>query len=114
MKYMFLLYGDEALGETPSMLTEERSAEWTAFHQIAVDSGKLVGRFPLVPSTEAKTVRPKGNSLIETDGPYTETKEQFGGAYILECADMQEALSFAKKMPCAFHGTVEVRQILGE
>ncbi len=112
MKYMFLLYGDELIGETPSRISEERSAQWAEFHQLAESSGKLVGWHALVPSDEAKTVQPEGSSLVETDGPYAETKEQLGGVYILECTDMNEAVSFANRMPCAAHGVVEIRQML--
>lgn len=111
---MYLLYGDEAIGETPSRISEERSAQWGEFHKLAEESGKLVSWHALVPSDEAKTVRPDGNTLSSTDGPYAETKEQLGGVYILECTDEAEAISFAKKMPCAVHGVVEVRQVLGD
>lgn len=115
MKFMFLLYGDESAGETPSRISEERSVQWAEFHELAKASGKLVARQALVPTDAARTVRPSGGgALVETDGPYAETKEQLGGVYILECADMNEAMSFASKMPCAVHGSVEVRQILGE
>ena len=89
--YMFLLYGDELFGVTPTRISKERSAQWAEFHQLADSSGKLVGWHALVPSDEEKTVRPANDSFIETDGPYTETKEQLGGVYILECTDMKEA-----------------------
>ncbi len=111
---MFLLYGDEAEGETPARLTEERAAQWAAFHQVAAESGKLVSWHSMVPSDSAKTVRPKNGKVVQLDGPFTETKEQLGGFYILECADMDEALTFARQMPCATYGSVEVRQMLGE
>lgn len=115
MKYVFLLYGNESIGETPARLSDERAAQWGDFHQMAAASGRLVGWNSLVPSTEARTVQPdRDNQFLETDGPYTESKEQLGGFYILECTDMDEALTFAKKMPCATHGVVEVRAMLGE
>lgn len=114
MKYMFLLYGDESAGETPAHMSDERGAQWIEFHQMAESSGKLVGWQSLVPTAQAKTVRPGNGGIVETDGPYTETKEQLGGIYILECTDMDEALTFARQMPCSVHGTVEVRQMLGE
>lgn len=85
---MFLLYGDESIGETPANLSDERAAQWGEFHRVAAESGRLVGWHSLVPSVEAKTVRPEGDRLLETDGPYTETKEQLGGVYILEYTDM--------------------------
>ena len=115
MKYMFLLYGDESIGETPSRISPERSLQWHEFHEFAVKSGKLVGRHALVPTDAAVTVRPSASgALSELDGPYAETKEQLGGVYILDCDDMDDALSFARKMPCAVHGSVEIRQVLGD
>lgn len=114
MKYMFLLYGDEAIGETPSRFSDERAAQWSEFHELAKAAGKLVSWHTLVPTDSARTVRPQEGKLVETDGPFTETKEQLGGVYILECTDMNDAMSFASKMPCALHGSVEVRQMLEE
>ncbi len=111
---MFLLYGDESAGETPAELSEERAAQWGQFHQMVEQAGNLVSWHSMVPSTRATTVRPDGDDFVETDGPYTETKEQLGGFYILECTDRDEALSFAKKMPCSAYGSVEVREMLGE
>ncbi len=109
---MFLLYGDESANETPSRLSEERAAEWREFHRLVAESGKGVGWEALVPSDAARTVKPQSGQLTTTDGPYAETKEQIGGVFILECADMDEALEFARKMPCSMHGAVEVRQML--
>lgn len=114
MKYMFLIYGDEAAGDTPSRLTAERTAEWTEFHHLTESSGKLVSRHPLVPTDSARTVRAQGGSFVETDGHFAERKEQLGGVYILECTDMDEAVGFASRMPCAPLGSIEVRQILEE
>ncbi|HXU18427.1 MAG TPA: YciI family protein [Terriglobales bacterium] len=54
--------------------------------------------------------RPKGGVLI-TDGPYLETKEHIGGFWILECADMDEAVAWARKGVDATRGQVEVREI---
>ena len=60
----------------------------------------------------AKSLRakPDGGVLI-TDGPYLETKEHIGGIYILECADMDEAVAWARKGVLAARGQVEVREI---
>ena len=115
MKYLLMLYGDEATGETPSRISEERGAEWGEFHRFVKESGKFIGRYALWATDQARTVRPGANSaLVESDGPFAETKEQLGGVYILECADMDEAMRIAKKSPCAIHGSVEVRPIFGE
>ena len=55
-------------------------------------------------------VQPDGKVLV-TDGPYLETKEHIGGLYILECADMDEAVAWARKGVAATRGQVEVREI---
>jgi hypothetical protein len=112
---MFLLYGDEAAGETPSQITPEAGEQWAKFHEFAERSGKLVSWHALMPTEAAVTVRPDASgNLVETDGPFAETKEQLGGVYILECTDLFEAMSFANSVPCAAHGSIEVRQVLDD
>ena len=63
-------------------------------------------------ASQAKSLRkqPDGNVSI-TDGPYLEAKEHIGGFWILECADMDEALAWARKGVAATRGRVEVREI---
>jgi hypothetical protein len=48
---------------------------------------------------------------LSTDGPFAETHEQLGGYYLLECKDLDEATSWAAKIPVAKYGTVEVRPL---
>jgi hypothetical protein len=52
-----------------------------------------------------------GGKVLVTDGPYLETKEHIGGLWILECADMDEALAWARKGVAAIGGKLEVREI---
>ena len=60
----------------------------------------------------AKSLRPQtGGGVLITDGPYLETKEHIGGIWILECADMDEAVAWARKGVVATRGQVEVREI---
>ncbi len=60
----------------------------------------------------AKSLRAQPNGIVHvTDGPYLETKEHIGGFYILECADMDEAVAWARKGAAATRGQVEVREI---
>ena len=47
-----------------------------------------------------------------SDGPFAETKEQLGGLYVLECKDLDEAIEYAKRIPTAKHGSIEIRPIL--
>jgi hypothetical protein len=54
----------------------------------------------------------KGGDVITTDGPYAETKEALTGFYLLECADLDEAVKLAAQMPAAWNGAVEVRPVI--
>jgi hypothetical protein len=61
---------------------------------------------------DAKTVRVRDGEVIVTDGPYAETKEQFGGFHIVECRDLDEALAIAERIPTLrVGGTIEVRPV---
>jgi hypothetical protein len=69
----------------------------------------------LYPTATATTVRVsggKGGDIITSDGPYAETKEALTGFYVLECADLDEAVKVAAKIPAAWAGAVEVRPVL--
>lgn len=60
----------------------------------------------------AKSLRPQPDGAVRiTDGPYIEAKEHIGGFWILECADMEEAIAWARKGVVATRGQVEVREI---
>ena len=63
----------------------------------------------LRPAAEAKTVRRRGDDLIVTDGPFTESREVIAGYDILECADLDEAIEVASKHPMARFGRIEIR-----
>ncbi len=63
----------------------------------------------LAPTESATSLRRDGAELIVSDGPFAETKEILGGLAILDCADLDQALAFAKRCPLAKIGTVEVR-----
>jgi hypothetical protein len=74
--------------------------------------GKHVATARLEPASQARTVRLKGGRRFVMDGPFAETKEQFGGYHVLECRDMDEALSLAERIPTLPHGgVVELRAL---
>jgi hypothetical protein len=113
MKYMFLIYTEE--GSESQVTPAEREAmmsEYFAFTKEVSAQGVLVAGDELKPTSTATTLRPRGNQLATTDGPFAETKEQLGGFYILECQDMAEAVGWAAKIPGAKHGSIEVRPIV--
>jgi hypothetical protein len=73
------------------------------------------GGAALYPTSTATTVRVKGGrggDVVTTDGPFTESKEALTGFYLLECADLDEAIATAAKIPGAWDGAVEVRPVL--
>jgi hypothetical protein len=74
-------------------------------------AGKMVLSERLRPETEGARVRAKAGQRQVMDGPFTETKEVVGGFYVIDCADKQEAVEWAKKIPLAEGAFVEVRPI---
>jgi hypothetical protein len=92
----------------------EMSGEYAEFNKAA--AAVLRGGNALYPSTTATTVRVsggKGGDVLTTDGPYAETKEVLTGYYVLECADLEEAVKVAAQIPAAWNGgSVEVRPIV--
>jgi hypothetical protein len=112
MKYIFLIYSDEANNPAPdSVEFGEIMAGYNAFNEEAQAAGILVAGEPLEPVAAASTVSVRDGVRSVTDGPFAETKEQLGGFYILDCKDLDQALSFAAKIPSAKHGRIEVRPI---
>src|SRR5579871_5020472 len=81
----------------PSTVTETMMEEIHALNRELIASGARKFACGIAPPASAKTLRkqPDGKVLV-TDGPYTETKEHMGGFWILECADINEALAWAK------------------
>ena len=74
-------------------------------------SGLLVAAEALQPVDTATTVRIRNGKMSITDGPFTETKEQLAGFYLLEAKDLDEAIAMAAKIPPAREGSIEVRPI---
>jgi hypothetical protein len=113
MRYAFLLYYDESASPAPgSPELDERIAAYAAFTQEATKAGIIQAGDALQGTATATVVHAGSNgSPLTTDGPYAETKEQLGGFYILECANLDEAVEWAAKIPAAQHGSVEVRPI---
>lgn len=59
----------------------------------------------------ATTIRPRDDEVLITDGPFVESKEQLSGYFLLECADLDEALAWAARVPGARHGAIELRPV---
>ena len=113
MKYLCFGYYDK--GKFDGMTESERNAMFdTCFeyddHLRA--SGHWAGGEALQGPETALTLYWKNGKVLVTDGPYTETKEHMGGFWILECADIDEALAWAKKGAIACDVPGEVRELL--
>lgn len=113
MKYLCLIYNDEKKVESaPRELVEQVVHECIAYDSALQQQGKLVASERLQPVAAAKTLRFDGGRASVTDGPFAETKEQLGGFYLIDAANMEEALRIARELPPARFGSVEVRPIM--
>jgi hypothetical protein len=110
MKYALLIYTPyEARGQAPQEAVEEMYRAYARFMDEA--GSKLVGGEELEAPSTATTVRVDGGDLVTTDGPFAETKEQLAGFFVVEAADLDEAIQIAGKIPSASFGSIEVRPV---
>ncbi len=116
MQYLLLIYGEES--QAPHEQTSEETAAamqpWFEYTRWLRDKGWFLGGEALEPTSSATTVRAGADgTVIPTDGPFAETKEQLGGYYLIECANLDEAIEAASRIPAvAFGGSIEVRPIM--
>ena len=112
MKYMLLMYADESKGPQTSEEREAHAPEnWFALMDEMKAAGVLVSNNGLSSVANATTVRVREGKALITDGPFAETHEQLGGFFLLDCKDLDEALSWAAKIPSASLGSIEVRPL---
>ena len=110
MKYVFLLYSDESIGKTWTPEEAQKvGQEFYALMSETKKAGVLVENNGLASIENATTVRVRDGKTMTTDGPFAETHEQFGGFFILECKDLDEAIAWAAKIPTAKYGSIEIR-----
>jgi hypothetical protein len=111
-KYAALIYSTDI--DPTRHGAEDVMKEYAAFGEAA--AAVIRGGEALYPTATATTVRVaggKGGDVVSTDGPYAETKEVLTGFYLLECADLDEAVKVAAKIPAAWDGgAIEVRPII--
>ena len=112
MKYLLLIYGNEAgmLAASKAQVDQMMSA-YIAYTDAMKQAGVWLGGERLRPIASATTVRVREGKTQALDGPYAETKEQLGGYYRIEAPDLDAALSWAARCPGAAHGSIEVRPI---
>ncbi len=112
MRYLLLIYGDEAAwASAPPEDMAAMTAEYVALGEALQAEGVLVGGDPLHPTSTATTVRVRDGEALLSDGPFAETHEQLAGYYLLECETLDQAVAAAARVPSARVGSVEVRPI---
>ena len=108
MRYALLICTEEA---NHASMTSTEMDGYAAFGEEMGARGVLQGGERLRPTTDATTVRVRDGEVLTSDGPFAETKEQMGGFYLVDCADLDEAIEIASKIPGARVGSIEVRPI---
>lgn len=112
MQYMLLIYGDESAWE--SMSEEEMTRVYEAHSAYGAEmekAGVIRGGAELKPSSTATTIRFDGAKSRVVDGPFAESKEHLGGYYLIEVDDLEQAISWARRMPAMESGAVEIRPL---
>jgi hypothetical protein len=114
MKYMIMLFGDQAT------MVETRSVEWIRsmiqfMERISDelrDAGELAAAEGLADPTQAITVRFENGVPIPTDGPFAEAKESLAGFWIVDVEKEDRAIEIASKVAAFIEGPVEIRQVM--
>ncbi len=111
MRYLLLIYTNEAADAKATKEEQDAVLQgYYAFGEAARE--QIVSGEALMPTSTATTVRVREGETLITDGPFAETTEQLGGFYLVNCADLDEAIALAAKIPGALNGSIEVRPIM--
>jgi hypothetical protein len=107
---MLMIYMDEK-----AITDSERAACYVESARLAQDlhaNGQYLATAPLHPVSTATCVRVREGNRLVTDGPFAETREQFGGYFLINAKDLDEAIAIAGRIPGARRGTVEIRPVI--
>jgi hypothetical protein len=110
MQYMLLIYGDETIwANMPEAEVKRTMQAYVEYSKALAASGILRGGSELASVSAATTVRVRNAKTLTADGPFMETKEQLGGYYLIEAANLDEAIKWAAEIPSAAFGSIEIR-----
>jgi hypothetical protein len=118
MKYALLIYDDDTAwanlpDEEKARLRAEAMPRWIALFDELQKADSDVKGYELGARRTAKVVRMRDGERIVTDGPFAETKEVLGGAFVIELPNLDEAIRLASLIPAAEEpGVIEIRPIL--
>ena len=105
MRYLLLIYEDET--NEPGDIQP-----WFDYTEAMQKAGVMLAGDALHPTSAATTVRVRNSETVATDGPFAETREQLGGYYLVDCADLDESIEWAARMPNADRGSIEIRPVI--
>jgi hypothetical protein len=110
MKFMLMLMADEKVGMAmpPEMMAKAMDG-LLAYQNALEKAGAFVATAALQPTGSARTITNFDGQLSVKDGPYAETREQFGGYFIIEAPDMGRAIEWAAMCPASTWGPIEIR-----
>jgi hypothetical protein len=111
MKYLLnFIVEERTMDASPEEMKEGMDA-WSAFDRETTEAGALIACEPVEDAETTIKIAADGERTV-TDGPFAESKEQLGGFCLLECADLEEALDWANKVPIQPNAAIEVRPIM--
>jgi hypothetical protein len=112
MQYLLMIIADESKPMPAGAELANLQRAYLAFTREVAQSGRLRGGAPLLPSRTATTVREQAGKRQVADGPHTDSKHQLAGFYLVECANLDEAIAIAGRVPALRQGeSVEVRPL---
>ena len=115
MKYLIMVLSNPTSLAHWETLSDSEQEEFGRAHfaltDALLDSGQLVTSAGLGPAETATQVSVRDGVTVTTDGPFAEVKEHLAGFYLVECADLDEAVGIAARVPDASFNHVEVRPV---
>ena len=110
MRYMMLIHHDEAaLAAAPQ---KELYADYAAFNEALAKAGEgFAAGERLQSASAATTVRQHAGGADVLDGPYADTREQLAGYFLIDVADLDEAIAWARRCPSSRYGSIEIRPL---
>lgn len=111
MQYLALIYESEA--SRSKLSPAQQDALYDEYRKLIAElGGKFLGGNRLRPASSATTIRIRDGKRLVTDGPFAETKEYLGGYFLIDAADLDEAILVASRIPAARMDCVEVRPVV--
>jgi hypothetical protein len=112
MQYMLMFYQPAAeFEQRDDASSQAYRSSWIAYADAVRQAGISLGGHGLFPPMTGTTLRVRGDKRQVQDGPFADTKEQLGGYFVVDVPDLDAALEWAARAPCATTGGVEVRPV---